>query len=63
MDYEWQCSPREEQYEIDYSFFDELLATNKIDVIDVRETDEIPSIDEFAYHHIPLGELIQKFLR
>jgi len=57
MDYEWLCGSKIEQYEIDHNFFDELLATGSIDVIDVREPGEIPTIKEFAFHHIPLNKL------
>jgi len=58
-DYNWLCGSTEEQYEIDYRFFDDLLATGNIDVIDVREPDEIPAIGEFAHHQIPLNQLME----
>lgn len=57
MDYDWLCGFGIEQNEIDYSVFDDLLTTGTIDVIDVRDPDEIPAIKEFAYHHIPLNKL------
>jgi sulfur-carrier protein adenylyltransferase/sulfurtransferase len=58
-DYDWLCGSTDEQYEIDYHFFDDLLATGNIDVIDVREPDEIPAIGEFANHQIPLNKLME----
>jgi adenylyltransferase/sulfurtransferase len=57
MDYDWLCAATANQYEIDHHFFDELLAAGDIDVIDVRESNEIPSINEFAHYQIPLTEL------
>jgi rhodanese-related sulfurtransferase len=56
-DYEWLCGAANEQFEIDQLFFDQLLNIKNIDVIDVREADEIPAIDEFFSHRIPLGQL------
>ena len=57
MDYDWLCSSGDPQYEIDCSIFDDLLAKGDTDVIDVREVDEIPSIDEFLCYHVPLDQL------
>ena len=57
MDYDWLCGSTFEHYEIDHNFFDNLLATGDIDVIDVREPGEIPVIEEFASHRIPLHKL------
>lgn len=59
MDYDWLCRSAIEQCEIDYTFFEELLATGDIDVIDVRENHELPAISEFAYQQIPLNQLKQ----
>lgn len=56
-DYDWLCGATKESYEIDPVFFDELLASGNIDVVDVRETDEIPLIEEFMNHKIPLHQL------
>lgn len=56
-DYDWLCGSTVEQYEIDHNFFDNLLATGDIDVIDVREIDELPAISEFAYQQIPKNKL------
>ncbi len=56
-DYDWLCGSTVEQYEIDHNFFNDLLATGNIDVIDVREIDELPAISEFANHQIPMNQL------
>lgn len=57
MDYDWLCGSKEEQTEIDNIFFDDLIATGKVDVIDVREFGELPAIKEFECHHIPINQL------
>jgi sulfur-carrier protein adenylyltransferase/sulfurtransferase len=57
MDYDWLCGSAAEPCEIDYITFDELLAAGNVDVIDVREPDEMPLIDEFPYHRVPLNQL------
>jgi len=56
-DYEWLCGTDYKQIEIDHAFFDQLLQTGAIDVVDVREPDEAPVIDEFSSCRIPLGQL------
>ncbi len=57
MDYDWLCAAPANQYEIDYNFFDNLLEAGDIDVIDVREPNEIPAIKEFVHSQIPLNQL------
>ena len=59
MDYERLCGSGMQEYEIEYNFFDNLLATGNINVIDVREPDEIPAIDEFVSYKIPLNQLAE----
>lgn len=56
-DYDWLCSAVTQPYEIESSFFDDLLATGNLEIVDVREKDEIPVIDEFSCHRIPLHQL------
>jgi sulfur-carrier protein adenylyltransferase/sulfurtransferase len=56
-DYEWLCAAVTNQHEIDYYLFDELVAAGNIDVIDVREINEMPVIEEFVHHKIPLNQL------
>jgi len=58
-DYDWLCSSPRKQYEIDNNFFDDLLAKGNIDVVDVREVDEIPGIEEFPCCRIPLNKLLE----
>lgn len=57
MDYDWLCGSTVEKYEIDDNFFNDLLATGNIDVIDIREINELPAISEFTYHQIPMNQL------
>ena len=56
-DYDWLCSSIAVQYEIDCNSFDDLLATHNIDVIDVREMNEMPAIEEFSFYQVPLKKL------
>ncbi|MEY2918243.1 MAG: molybdopterin-synthase adenylyltransferase MoeB [Bacteroidota bacterium] len=55
--YESLCAAVTNQHEIDYYLFDELVAAGNIDVIDVREINEMPVIEEFVHHKIPLNQL------
>lgn len=55
--YDWLCGATVEQNEIDTIYFDDLLATGNIDIIDVREMGEMPAIDEFSHHKIPINQL------
>lgn len=57
MDYEWLCSSSSELFEIDGAAFDDLLENETIDIIDVREPDEIPVINEFHHQKIPLKQI------
>lgn len=55
MDYVFLCSASLLSFEIDVDSFNDLLATSKVDIIDVREMGEIPVITEFNYTQIPLS--------
>ncbi len=58
MDYEWLCSPQtNNKFEIDVKEFDNLIENHKAIIIDVREKDEQPVVDEFSHIQIPLSEL------
>lgn len=57
MAYEWLCSSSPESFEIDGAAFDDLLENETIDVIDVREPDETPVINEFHHQKIPLNQI------
>ena len=59
--YDWLCDSTVEKFEIDSKFFNELLATSNIDVIDVRELYELPKIEEVPYIHIPLNKLNESY--
>jgi adenylyltransferase/sulfurtransferase len=56
-DYEWLCSPAIINDEIDAEMFNDFLETGNIDVIDVREPNELPGVNEFPNIKIPLGQL------
>ncbi|MEO8116051.1 MAG: HesA/MoeB/ThiF family protein [Bacteroidota bacterium] len=56
FDYEWFCGAHEELNEITPAEFDTLRMQQKIDIIDVRELDELPVVDEFFFTQIPLSK-------
>ena len=59
MNYEWLCSSEtNKSFEIDVERFDDFLNNNNSTVIDVREKDEQPFVDEFEYLQIPLNEIV-----
>jgi adenylyltransferase/sulfurtransferase len=58
MDYDWFCSSREQtSLEIDIDSFDDLLKSGEYTVIDIREFDETPVVNEFNHLHIPFSEI------
>ncbi|MGZ8516544.1 MAG: molybdopterin-synthase adenylyltransferase MoeB [Chitinophagaceae bacterium] len=57
MDYAWLCASSPSSFEIGSEVFDDLLANENIDIIDVRETDELPVVNEFHSHKIPLRQI------
>ena len=57
MDYVWLCSSQITQSEIDADTFNGLIANGNVDVIDVREPDEMPVANEFSNIKIPLAQL------
>ena len=56
-DYVWLCSSQITQSEIDADTFNGLIANGNVDVIDVREPDEMPVANEFSNIKIPLAQL------
>ena len=56
-DYAWLCASPALVNEIDARTFDQLIRQGNIDVVDVREIHEMPIIDEFQHHHIPLAKI------
>jgi adenylyltransferase/sulfurtransferase len=59
MDYDWLCSSKlNSEFEIDIVEFENLIKDKNATIIDVREKDEQPFIDEFRHLQIPLRELM-----
>ena len=59
MDYEWLCASSTKSFEIDGAEFDELLENETIDIIDVRELNELPEVNEFYHQKIPLKQIAE----
>ncbi len=57
MDYVWLCSSPVQQSEIDSDIFNSMVAGGDVDVIDVRELHEMPTVNEFNHIRIPLAQL------
>lgn len=57
MNYEWLCGVSPSSFEIDDEIFDDMLENETIDVIDVRELHELPSVNEFSHQKIPLKQI------
>ena len=61
MNYEWLCaSQTNNEFEIDEAKFNNLINDNNSIIIDVREIDEQPLIDEFTHLQIPLSRLTEE---
>lgn len=60
MNYENECVINGNHFEINVEIFDKLLHQNNTRLIDVRESYELPSVNEFACTRIPLRELKEK---
>ncbi|MEP7144000.1 MAG: HesA/MoeB/ThiF family protein [Ferruginibacter sp.] len=60
MDYDWLCSSNNRKFEINGEAFNHLLNTGNADIIDVRETGELPLPTGFNYTQIPLSEFKEK---
>ena len=58
-DYEWLCAAPVNEAEIDAGTFNQMIANENVDVIDVRELHELPSVDEFEHTRIPLAQLAE----
>ena len=56
INYEWLCSTATVE-EIDIPSFNNFIDKNNLDVIDVREPNELPGVDEFPNIKIPLNQL------
>ncbi len=57
MDYVWLCSSPIQQAEIDPDIFNNMIANGNVDVVDVREVHEMPTVNEFDHIKIPLAQL------
>jgi rhodanese-related sulfurtransferase len=57
FDYEWMCASAPSPLEIDAEEFDRLITTPGVEIIDVREPDEIPVVTEFKHIRVPLSVL------
>jgi adenylyltransferase/sulfurtransferase len=57
IDYVWLCSSEIRQSEIDADTFNTIISKGNVDVIDVRERDELPVANDFANIKIPLTQL------
>ena len=55
FNYDWFCNSIGIQISIDE--FDTLRTNEKVTIIDIREKDELPYIDEFSHINIPLSEI------
>jgi adenylyltransferase/sulfurtransferase len=56
-DYVWLCSSPVTKEEIDGEAFNKLMEKGNVDVIDVREINEMPEANEFSNIKIPLAQL------
>ena len=56
FDYEWFCGSKKLAEEITAEDFDTIRTQEKIDIIDVREIDELPEVHEFIFTQIPLSK-------
>lgn len=55
FNYDWFCNSQFDS-EINANQFDALLLSERLTIIDVREENELPLVDEFSCLRIPLGE-------
>ena len=62
-DYVWLCSSPVTSDEIDADTFNSFIEKGNIDVIDVREPNEIPVVNEFSNINIPLAQLADNSFR
>lgn len=59
-DYKLLCEPTARRFEIDVTHFSQLLESDDITVVDVREPGEDPPITEFVSEKIPLTQLKER---
>ena len=56
FDYDWFCGSQKLAEGITAAEFDTLRTQEKIEIIDVREPGELPSVSEFVFTQIPLSK-------
>ena len=56
--YDWLCSSNS-PFEINNELFDKLLQNGNVTVVDVRESTELPRVDQFKHLNIPVSLLQQ----
>ncbi|MEO6313539.1 MAG: molybdopterin-synthase adenylyltransferase MoeB [Chitinophagaceae bacterium] len=61
MDYDWLCGNTGDTIEIDTTQFDALRKNQSVAIIDVRELNEMPVVDEFIHLQLPLGNIEEQF--
>lgn len=61
FNYEWFCGTEKKPDEISVEEFDEMRKKKNLTVIDVRETDELPVVNEFNHLQIPLSSFENDF--
>ncbi|HMS64199.1 MAG TPA: HesA/MoeB/ThiF family protein [Ignavibacteria bacterium] len=57
FNYDWFCNKDQSNSEINAEEFDMLRAKEDITIIDVREKNELPEVNEFSYRQFSLSEL------
>jgi adenylyltransferase/sulfurtransferase len=58
-DYNWECGIANNNLEIGLKELEELIATEPVKLIDVREVHEVPLLQRWPHEQIPLGQLMQ----
>ncbi len=59
-DYHWECGLPDHSPEIDREGLEKLLDKETVQLIDVREMDEVPAIDQWKHDKIPMGALMKE---
>lgn len=61
-DYDWFCSSQTNALEISNVTFDNMLKKHNVTIVDIRENDEQPLVNEFEHLQLPLSELYSEKL-
>lgn len=57
MDYEWLCTSKKSNFEIDVVEFNHLIKIKTTTLVDVRQPGELPKLTEFQPLHIPFSQI------